>query len=213
MAEALYHLGELGGADFELRALMPDGTRVELAGEVDWVSHTGRADVRIDATADAAVTEVYWTQQVVLERIPSLTQLAGTVGEGVSEYYLRPPAVADRHLDAMIQLVTSLGAERRDDAILIAQKPGTAWLRADTIPGTDLPADVLRYGQRTVYWLDRDGIVLHRFEGNDPMGTRPIVIDLLDHGRREVEFPGLDEIFDATSIPDPYAAATAVSPP
>lgn len=209
MAETLFNDHDVGGADFEVNAMMPDGTRITMEGEVDWVHHAGHADVQIDATADAAVTEVIWTDSVVFERIPALSELAAALGKPVADFYARPPSIADRHLDAMIQLLTSLGTEQRDNAVLIAQTPGTAWLRSDVVPGTEIAVDVLRYGEQTIYWIGEGGVTLYRFEGNNSSVTRPVVIDLRRHGPREIEIPPADDVIESSLIPDLYAAATA----
>ena len=208
MAEALFNNYDLGGADFEVNAQMPDGTRVVMTGAVDWRTHAGHAQVQISQTADAAVTEVYWTDAVVFERVPSLTALAERLGEPRADFYVRPPDVVNRHLDAMIQLLTSLGSEQRDNAVLISQQPGTAWMRSDTIPTTNEPVDVLRYGQHTIYWLAADGVTLLRFEGNNSAGTRPVLIDLRDHGPRTIEFPQREDAIETALVAELYAAAT-----
>lgn len=215
LAETLFNDYDLGGARFELNGLMPDGTRITMVGQVDWRDHTGRAAVSVEGDGDgggtapdAAVTEVVWSDAAVLERIPALTALAASAGEPATDFYARPPMIDERHLDAMIQLVTSLGAEQRDNAVLIAQTPGTAWLRDDVLPGTEIDTEVFRYGDRTVYWLGSGGVTLYRFEGNNQAGTRPVVIDLRDHGPQEIEFPANDDVADATRIPDLYTAAT-----
>lgn len=211
LAETLFNDYELGGASFELNGLMPDGTTVYLAGEVDWVNHVGHATVRVDRAPDASVTEVIWAEQLVLERIPALTELAASLGQGQAEWYVRPPDIEGRHLDGMIAVVTSLASQQRDNPVLIAQEPGTSWLRTDVVPGTQVTADVLRFGERTVYWLDEGGVTLYRFEGNNADGTRPVVVDLRGHGPREIGFPPDDIVVDSTLIPDLYEAATMTS--
>ena len=208
MAETLFNNYDVGGAEFEVNAQMPDGTRVFMMGEVDWKTHTGRAQVQFSQTADAAVTEVYWTESAVLERLPALTALAGQVGEPSVEFYVRAPDTENRHLDAMIQLVTSLGAEQRDNAVLIAQQPRTAWLRADTMPSTGAAVDVLRYGERTIYWMEAGGVTLLRFEGNNSVGTRPVLVDLRDHGPRTIEFPPATDVIETSRVAELYAAVT-----
>lgn len=212
MAETLFNDYDLGGADFELNGRLPDGTTVRLAGEIDWRAHAGRADVRVSDGPDAAVTEVYWTEQVVIERIPTLAELAPQVGRAATELWARPPAVEQRHLDSMIQLLTSLAAEQRDNAVLIAQTPGTAWLRSDVAPGTDTPVDVLRYGDRTIYWLAEGGVTLLRFEGNNRDGNRPVVVDLSGHGGRDIELPDPTMVADSLVDAELYEIAIGVPP-
>lgn len=212
MAETLFNNFDVGGANFELNGRMPDGTTVYLSGEIDWRAHEGRADVRISDGPDATVTEVFWTEQTVVERIPSLAELAESLGWPGTELWARAPAIEQRHLDAVIQLVTSLGAEHRDNAVLIAQTPGTTWLRADTAPGPETPVDVLRYGDRTLYWLAEGGVTLLRFEGDNSTRTRPVVVDLSEHGPRTIELPDPSVVADARVEAELYEIATGFPP-
>jgi hypothetical protein len=212
MAETLFENHDLGGAQFELSAQMPDGSRLDLTGEVDWLGHQGRAVVEADGGPEEAIDEVVWTATSVLERIPSLDELAQQVGRPMGGMWARSPDPDRRDLDAMIQLVTSLAATESDNAVLIAQEPGTAFLRTDTVPATDVAVDVLRYGERTVYWLARDGVTMWRFEGNDATATRPVVVDLRDHGERVIDLPADDEVVAAASVAELYRAVTGVDP-
>ena len=214
MAETLFNNYEIGGADFEVNAQMTDGAVVQLIGTVDWQRHTGRAEVAVSATADAAVTEVIWSEAVVLERIPALTALTATTGQPSAEWFARPPEIEGRHLDSMIQLVTSLATEQRGNAILIRQEPGTAWLRTDTVRSLDLDVevDVLRFGELTRYWLAVDDVTLYRFEGNNSVRTRPVLVDLRNHGPRSIEFPPATDVVDSATVADLYTAVIEAAP-
>lgn len=209
MAETLFNNYELGGADFDLNAQMPDGTQVRMAGIVDWRSHSGAATVDITATADALVTEIMWGRDVLIERIPALTELTITARATSAEWFARVPDIEGRHLDSMIQLVTALASDRRGNPSLIAQEDGTAWLRNDTIPGLGIPAEVVRYGRTTQYWLDEDGVTMFRFEGNNSVFTRPVLIDLRDHGPRTVTTPLESDVVQHTDVVDFYAQVVA----
>ena len=212
MAETLFENYDLGGAEFELSARMPDGTRLDLTGEVDWRGHQGRAAVAASGGPDAAIAEVAWTATSVLERIPSLDELAAQVGHPTGQMWARSPDPEGRDLDAMIQLITSLAATQPDNAALIAQEPGTAFLRTDTVPGTAVTVDVFRYGERTIYWLETGEVTMWRFEGNDAAASRPVVIDLSDHGAREIVLPPEGEVAPAASVAELYRSVTGVDP-
>jgi hypothetical protein len=209
MAEALFTNYDVGGADFELNGQMTDGSRAFMTGTIDWKTHSGHAQVQLSEPPDAAVTEVYWTADAVLERVPALSALAAQLGQRAAEFYVRAPDVEGRNLDSLIQLITSLGAEQRDNAVLISQQPGTAWLRSDTMPSTDAPVDVLRYGDRTTYWLEAGGVTLLRFEGNNSDGTRPVLVDLRGHGPRTIEFPPAADVAETSQLLELYEAATS----
>jgi hypothetical protein len=212
MADTLFENHDVGGAEFELRARLPDGTRLDLSGEVDWRGHRGRAAVDASGGPDAAIDEVAWTATSVLERIPALDALAEQVGRPAGRMWERSPAPGRRDLDAMIQLITSLAATRPDNAGLIAQEPGTAFLRHDTVPGTEVSVDVFRYGERTVYWLAADEVTMWRFEGNDAAASRPVVVDLREHGTREITLPSADEVVAASGVAELYHSVTGVDP-
>lgn len=209
MAEALFNNFDAGGAEFELNGQMTDGSRAFMMGTIDWRTHRGHAQVQFSEPPDAAVSEVYWTDESVLERVPALSALAAQLGQAEAEFYVRTPDIEGRNLDSLIQLITALGAEQRDNAVLISQQPGTAWLRSDTMPSTDAQVDVLRYGDRTTYWLEAGGVTLLRFEGNNSDGTRPVLVDLHDHGPRTIEFPPAADVAETSQLLELYEAATS----
>jgi hypothetical protein len=71
---------------------------------------------------------------------------------------------------------------------------------------------VFRYGERTVYWLAEDDVVMWRFEGNDAAATRPVVVDLREHDEQAVVLPPDDEVVAATSVAELYRSVTGVDP-
>ena len=215
LAETLFNNYELGGADFEVQGEMPDGTFVRMTGEVDWVAHTGFAQVDITGTGDAAVTEVLWGEDIVLELIPALTELSIESGGSAARWFARPPDVDGHHLDSMIELVTALASEQRGNPGLIAQADGTAWLRSDTVPGLEIDADVFRFGQSTRYWLEAGAVRMYRFEGNNSSSTRPVLIDLRNHGERTTPLPLETDVVELAEVEELHdevvAAVTGAS--
>lgn len=212
LAETLFANLESGAADFELNAQLPDGSTIAMTGTVDWAAHEGRGTVTASGGPERPVVEVAWTQTIVLERIPELSALAGELGRTGGEWYARRPELERRQLDSLIQLVMGLATEQRDNAVLIAQREGTAWLRADRVPDTEIAVDVMRFGPRTVFWVEQDGFRLHRFEGNNSEGSRPVVIDLTEHGATDVDLPSPDAVVDAAPLADLYEAVTGEIP-
>jgi hypothetical protein len=70
---------------------------------------------------------------------------------------------------------------------LILQKEDASFLRTDVL--RNRPVLVFRYGRRTIYWIDKEGKTLLRFEGNNTTGQFPIIIDFEDFGSKVLTFP------------------------
>lgn len=205
LAETLVNNRELGGADFQVTARLPNGDTATLEGEVDWADLSGRATVTTSA-GPAAVAEVVWTETDVYERIPDLTDLAAQMGDDI-EWVSRRPDPDGRDIDAMIEVLLGLSAQDVDNAVLIQQEPGTAHLRTDEVAAQGVSVDVFRYGTGTILWIEQDGTTMWRFESlsND----RPLVADLFDHGERTIEVP---DAVPAESVADLYDAAVGLDP-
>ena len=211
LAEALFANYEDGGAAFEATALAGPGQgSFSLRGEVDWANHGGIADVA-GGSGDAPVTAVVWTQDSIGERRPALDgALVGVVGEGQVPVLTRAPDLATRRLDQVVGIITGLASEQRDNAQLIAQTPGSAFLREDML--RDRQVVVLRYGERSVYWLDRTTGEMLRFEGADASGRYPLVVDFLERGPRTIELPPGAIPVDVAAVGEIYGALAPSSP-
>ena len=205
LAETLVNNRELGGADFRVTARLPNGATLTMEGEVDWADRSGRAAVDTSEGA-AAVAEVVWTETDVYERVPDLTDLAAQSGRAV-DWVSRRPDPDGRDIDAVIEVLLGLSAEELDDAAVLQQEPGTAYLRADTVATQGVDVDVVRYGTGTILWIEQDGTTMWRFESlsND----RPLVADLFDHGSRTIEVP---DAVPAGSVAELYDAAVGLDP-
>lgn len=203
MAETLFMNDDLAGATFELSVQLPDTNMIRLVGEVDWRNHVGHA--LVSATGrDAAITEVYWSDSGVLERVPRAIEIATSTGRPSFEFIARSPDPANMHLDAMLGVIIGLASQQRDNPLVIQQTEGSAWVRSDIL--RDQPVDVLRYGSRNLYWLDEVGKML-RFEGNTAAGNRPFVLDLLSHGSQDIPGPLIDAVVEIELIREIYDAA------
>jgi hypothetical protein len=211
LAEALFGNFEAGGATFEATALAGPGQgSFSLRGDVDWVDHGGIAEVA-GGVGDAPVTAVVWTRDSIGERRPALDGvLEGFVDDGQVPVLTRAPDLETRRLDQVVAVVTGLASSQRDNAQLIAQTEGSAFLRDDTLRGRDVV--VLRYGQRSVYWLDRTTGELLRFEGSDASGRYPLVVDLLERGPRQTGLPSSGVPVDVAAVAELYGSLGATSP-
>jgi hypothetical protein len=205
LAEVLVSNYEAGGAAFRLSTLdAPGGNQLDLEGQVDWAGHEGAAVVRV--AAGRAPTAVGWTLTEVMEKWPGLDPVLQARGAGPDAVLVRSPDTS-RRLDQTLAIVMSLAGERADNAVLIAQKPGSAYLRDDMVG--DKPVVVLRYGTRNVYWLDADTGDLVRFEASNQAGNLPTVVDILELGERDIDLPP-----PASRVPIPTLDGTyeALSP-
>lgn len=199
-----------GGAVFEAHSAFVAGERetVSIYGQVDWANHTGRVLVRADG-ADAGVTEVYWTKDAVLERRPAMDALVEARGGPAQPWITRPPEPATRQLHRLIALVAALASEQPDNALLIQQTPGSAFVRDDVLRGT--PVEVLRYGSRNLHWLSQADGLLVRFDGNSAGGTAPTVIDILERRAGELPAPPRADVVTAESLGELYTAFAGAS--
>jgi hypothetical protein len=188
LAQTGYTNFQAGGAEFEANSafLVDPIESLTLYGEVDWVDHLGRAVVR-GSGPDEGLIEVYWDLQYVYERRPAMDIVVEASGGPPSPWIARPADPSGRQLDRLIALVMALASEQPDNALLIQQTDGSAFMRTDEL--RDSPVEVLRYGNRNLHWLSLDDGRLVRFEGNSSTGTAPTVIDLVE--LRIVEVPSL----------------------
>lgn len=194
-----------GGAVFEAHSAFVAGERktVSIYGQVDWANHTGRVLVRAEGV-DAGVTEVYWTKDAVLERRPAMDALVEARGGPAQAWIARPAEPATRQLDRLIALVAALASEQPDNALLIQQTPGSAFVRDDVL--RDTPVEVLRYGHRTLHWLSQADGLLMRFDGNSAGGTAPTVIDILERRVVEVPAPPQADVVAGAALGELYEA-------
>ena len=188
LADALHRNHEAQGATFRLVSQnSASGGTVTLEGVVDWSQTRGRAIVHGYADADGPVTEIAWSSDAVAELRPSQDGLLAARSESPGTFVLRPATTRDDPLDRLIAIISSLATRQPENAQLIMQNPGAGFLRTDRLRDTDV--DVLRYSERSTFWIDIERGVLLRFEGRDSSGRSPVIVDLFDIGPREVQLP------------------------
>jgi hypothetical protein len=189
LAQVLHRNTEEGGAAFALAARdATSGGTITLEGQVDWTRGRGRASVAGYGDADGAVVEVAWVRDAVAERRPDQAAALAARGEDPNAtFFLRPVDARGNALDRLLAVVLSLATLQPDNAQLVLQNPGAGFVRADELRG--VPVEVLRYSERTTYWVDAASGTLLRFEAVDSSGGSPIVIDLLELGPVSVDLP------------------------
>lgn len=206
LAQAGFNNLLAGGADFEATsAMLSDaGNRtVLLSGVIDWQRHAGRAMVSISGPDDG-ITEVYWTEDAVYERWPESDATVSATGGPARPWIVRAPQPQTRQLDRLLGIILGLALEQPENALLIQQREGSAFVREDELRSR--PVEVLRFGTRSSYWLALDDASMLRFEGNSSVGTSPTVVDFLRFGTIAVEPPPDGDVVPVESLSGLYAA-------
>lgn len=191
-----------GGATFQMSTPsdLPGGGTIQLSGEVDWEHHMGHAVVT-GAGSEANVLELYWNEQALLERRSDMQVLVAVTGPGV-EWVLRPPDLT-RRLDQLVGIIAGLAGTQPDNPLLVQQEAGSAYLRDDELRGTKV--QVLRYGERSVFWVDAEGTML-RFEGVNEAGNAPVIFDVLSRGPQTITAPPQQQVVDVSQVAELWAA-------
>ena len=175
-----------GGAKFTISTVIAPGQgALQVSGAIDWKNHIGNARVSADASS-STLTGIAWLRNIVAERRPSFDNQLLKFGAAQPVAIVRKPNM-NRRIDQVISIIMGLAAEQPENSQLILQKPGSVFLRDGALRGVEV--QVLRYGERNVYWIAKDTGRLIRFEGSNELGNQPIVIDLSEHGPQDVSFP------------------------
>lgn len=195
MAQVLLRNHEATGARFQLaaRSFDSDGT-ISLSGVVNWSDLHGR--VLVSGVSDdlGEVTEMAWTSQLIGEYRPGLEAVLQGIGHQPGTYLIRP-VDQSRRLDQLVAIVTGLASTTADNPQLILQNPGAAYLRSDTL--RDRSVDVVRYSERSIFWIDTETGMMLRFEGSDSSGRFPVVVDIIEWQSDPVELPPVAEVPEA----------------
>jgi len=206
LAQAAFLNFQAGGARFEANsAFLGNGNNVALTltGEIDWKNHVGRAVVRGDGP-DAGLIEVYWEETFVLERRPAMDELVSSRGGPTTPWIMRTPEPTKRQLDRMLAIIVGLAAVQPDNAVLLLQDESNVFVRPDELRGTK--TEVLRFGERNLYWLDATDGTMLRFEGNSTAGNAPTVIDFLERGPVDIPRPIESDVVPREALAEIYDA-------
>lgn len=204
LAEVLFRNYEAQGASFYLAAQAGDGGgTITVEGIIDWKNHQGAARV-FGGSQPYPVEEVWWSRDFVAERRPTFDEVMAQVLPTVnSPVLVRKPDAVKRRLDQILAIVTGLSSQTPDNAQLLLQMEGSAFIRTDELRNRQ--AIVLRYGKRTVFWLDQETKALLRFEGNNSTNQYPVVVDFLDFGRKVVQGPQASSLVNIANYGDQLA--------
>lgn len=204
LASVQYDNYQDAGATFQVAtAFLVSEDTLTLQGVVDWKQHIGYA-VAVARGAEDGIAEIYWTDQAVLERRPAADALLTGMGFPEAKYFARSPDPSKRLLDRALAIILGLASTQRENPQLIQQKEGSAFLRTDTLRST--AANVLRFGERNIYWLDAATNRMLRFEGNAASGGAPTVVDILSRGAQTITLPKESAIIAASSVQELYDA-------
>ena len=206
LAQTMYLNFEKTGASFEVNTVIAPGQgSLRLTGIIDWKNHVGHANV-VASQQNATLTEVVWVKSAVAERRPAFDVQLASLGAQAPIFLLRKPNMQKR-LDQVISVVMGLATEQPENSQLILQKAGSAFLREDVLAGK--PVVVLRYGERNIFWIEKETGLLLRLEGSNSAGTQPIVVDLRSHGEQKVGFPAQKYLVNAEADPNLLAITNA----
>lgn len=206
LASVLFTNYEAKGASFELAtSFTTTGDALSMRGIVDWTTHRGSAIVSARGQEEG-VTEVVWSDTVVIERRPQLDAPLETAGHPGARWVARPPDPKTRQIDHAISVLVGLASTVRDNGILVLQKAGSAFVRKDSWRGEQV--EVMRYGSQNRFWLEPGTSNLRRFDGNTASGSAPIIIDFGSFGRRPVAPPPRETIVNIDEVRDVYPGAT-----
>ena len=210
LATAFFNNYQARGAEFQVTSLdRPGGNTITLTGQVDFASHLGGATV-VGGSGNYPVTEVFWTEGRVVERRPALDEAIAARGIKQGSYLMRSADLQHRRLDMLISIVTKLAMKTPENAQLIRQKEGTAYLRDDILRGTKV--QVLRYGNNVILWIDPETGNLLRFEGRNSAGTLPVIVDILELKKFDLPGPSVQQIVDVSTRVDEFNSYAPESP-
>lgn len=188
-----------GIARFELFTVADaGGPQVTMRGLVDWTSGSGQAELAV-ASENSTLAGVAWSGEYVAEWRPNLDQVLRERGVQTPAYVIRA-AQPGRRLDDIIRIVAALASKSPDNQLLIRQTEGSSYLRDDELRGE--ATEVLRYGERSIYWISKVSGALLRFEGNAKNNQLPIVIDLYPTSGESVVLPASENSIDLRRVPD-----------
>ncbi len=209
LAGALHSNYRTRGARFQAAALAgPGGGTITMVGEVDWKLHQGQAKVISDAGRDR-VTEVAWDPSVTLEYRPGMVKAIQRVSPK-AVLIARPPDRDQRRLDQIIGVITALATTKRENTQLIMQRRQARFVREDTLRGTKVV--LLRYGPRTVVWVNPETGQMLRFESSNKDRTAPIIVDIEPAPTVRIQPPRPEFVVSTREIAGLYGRRAQTSP-
>lgn len=209
VANAFFRNHEAGGITFALSTVAVGGGTITMQGTVDFKNLTGQARI-VGGASPNPVTGVMWGGSTVLERRPTLDGAIANLGYPGVIFVARPIDTQARRLDGLLSVVMGLATAQPENAVLVRQREGSAYLRDDELRGTKV--EVLRFGERLILWVDPLTGDLLRFEGTNTQRTFPIIVDIIDRGPVTIPAPLTRVVVSAGDLGDDYLAWAPQSP-
>ena len=192
---------DAGGADVSVRAPAGAMPAFEMRGTVDWLHHQGRVTVHFKGAASQPDEVLVWSDANLFIAVPGLGDAMAAKGRQGITFASRPLQSGTTTLDQVIVLVSSLASDRAENPILLRQAD-TGYLGPGEIDGVQ--HERFRYGA-TVYWVE-PAERIGRVEATLRTTGSAVVIDLTDHGARQVGVPAADGVVPAAEITDVLSA-------
>ena len=206
MAMVQYSNLQAGGATVEVASTSTvTGESVSLRGEVDWADHSGRVLVSANGE-ESGVSEIAWVNEQVFERRRDVAEILQSLGLAPDTWITRQMDPVNRPVDRVIAILMRLSSNEPDNAVLIQQQEGSAFMRTDTWRNS--PVNVFRFGKQTLYWLDSETGDLRRFEGNNSSFTAPVIIDVVERSAKTIPLPAENEVVPISRIREVYESTS-----
>ena len=172
------------GAEFEMEVGVP-GTESNfmMKGQMNWAGLVGYGVVTREG---APPVQVWWREDMVIQSHPALAAVL-RAADRPEVYVAHRPNPQANPIDKAAAILMHLGSRRRENALLVRQKKGSAYLGNDDVRGT--PTQILRYGEINTFWIDPRSGLMQRFAGNNSTGKSPQRVDLLTHERQVIYAP------------------------
>jgi len=171
------------GATFTMDFGVEGAGLLRFEGQMDWDQLIGYATVTPEG---GGPFEVWWRQDIVVQSDPALNGVLAAADQPPVFIGHQPNPLANP-IDKAIAIMLELGSKKRDNPLLVQQKPGSAYLGEETVRGT--PTLVLRYGEINRFWVDPETGLMLRFAGDSKARKAPVTVDLLTHGAQSIYAP------------------------
>lgn len=171
------------GAEFTMDFGVKGAGLLRFEGQMDWDQLIGYATVTPE---EGPPFEVWWRQDIVVQSAPDLSAVLQAADQPPVFIGHKPNPLANP-VDKAIAILLELGSKKRDNPLLVQQKPGSAYLGEETV--RDTPTLILRYGEINRLWIDPATGLMLRFAGNSKARKAPVTVDLLTHEAQTIYAP------------------------
>ena len=186
------------GSDFVAKVAYGPAATFTLTGTLDYENHWGAATMRGEITGKPPEdSKLFWTQNVVAEEIPGLS-------EGLASYGLPAASLWERELtknsaqDIVLAYLLGTATQQPENPQLLIQGD-TSFLRDDAIDGVDV--SVFRFGKSRFWARKSDGQLLRAEPFLSVIGKN-IQIDFAAPGQKKIVGPLEAETIDIAEVPE-----------